>query len=151
MNITNMVNARRIGLLLLVSVLLITISACSGNVAAPGAVQTSDTEALPQTTSTTNIISTTTSTFTTSVEYYSDDGNTETDSSEISYIKLGGDSIFFDGTGATVHENKIVITSPGTYELSGKLDDGQIIVDTGASERVKLILNSVNIYCSSSV
>ena len=65
-------------------------------------------------------------------------------------ITLNGDSIGLDGSGATVDGSKITITSAGIYTLTGNLNDGQIIVDAGDNDKVKLILNGVDINCSNS-
>jgi hypothetical protein len=82
------------------------------------------------------------------VEYESDDLNTSVSSSDVSYITLDGDSISLDGGGATVEGNRITITSAGTYSISGRLDDGQIIVDTQDKETVVLALNGADITCN---
>ena len=65
------------------------------------------------------------------------------------FIELGS-NISVDGDGITVENNKVTITSAGTYSISGKLDDGQIIVNAGAEEKVYIILNGVDITSSSS-
>ncbi len=85
-----------------------------------------------------------------SVEYDSDDLDPSVISSDVSYIVLEGDSITFDGSGATVNDNIITIASAGMYSISGNLDDGQIIVNTEDKETVGLILNGANIACSTS-
>jgi hypothetical protein len=85
-----------------------------------------------------------------SVEYDREDLDSSVSSSDMSYITLEGDSITFDGTGATVNGTIITITSAGMYSISGTLYDGQIIVDTQDSETVKLVLNGVDINCSTS-
>lgn len=58
------------------------------------------------------------------------------DVSQAKQIMLNGDSV--------------VITEEGVYLLSGTLTDGQIKVDAGDSAKVQLILNGVDITCSSS-
>lgn len=65
------------------------------------------------------------------------------------FIELGS-SISVDGEGVTVENNKITITSAGTYSIKGKLDDGQIIVNAGDEDKVYLILNGVDITSSTS-
>jgi hypothetical protein len=70
--------------------------------------------------------------------------------STMSYIKLEGDSITFEGSGATVNGNIVTITSAGMYSISGTLNDGQIIVDTVDEETVGLVLNGADITCSTS-
>jgi hypothetical protein len=65
-------------------------------------------------------------------------------------IGLNGDSITAGGDGVNVNGQIVTITSAGTYNLSGSLSDGQIIVDTADEEVVRLILNGVEIACSTS-
>ena len=65
------------------------------------------------------------------------------------YIKLGETSTV-EGEGAEVKDNKITITKAGTYSVSGKVDDGQIIVDAGKEDKVYIILNGVDITCKTS-
>jgi hypothetical protein len=83
-------------------------------------------------------------------EFDNDDLDTNPSTSDLSLIVLEGDSITFNGSGATVNASTITITSAGTYSISGTLDDGQIIVDTEDGETVQLILNGVDIACSTS-
>ena len=70
------------------------------------------------------------------------------DSSEITNIVLNVDSITVNTSGAIVDGSKVTIISAGTYNISGSLTDGQIIVNTTDAEIVRLILNGVNIYNS---
>lgn len=65
------------------------------------------------------------------------------------YIKLGT-STTVEGQGATVENNKVTITKAGTYSVSGKVDDGQIIVDAAKEDKVYIILNGADITCSDS-
>lgn len=83
-----------------------------------------------------------------SVSYDEDDVDSSVDSSEVSYITFNGDSISFDGSGASVDGNIVTITAAGTYSISGTLNDGQIIVNAGDENKVKLILNGVDITSS---
>lgn len=76
------------------------------------------------------------------------EGDSITENQDITYIALEGDSITFDGSGAVVDGSTITITSAGTYSVSGSLDDGQILVDTTDADNVNMILNGVNIACS---
>jgi len=72
-------------------------------------------------------------------------------SSEVIDIELNGNSITVSSLGvATVAGSKVTITSAGTYRISGSLTDGQVIVDTNDKETVRLILNGVDISCSTS-
>lgn len=65
------------------------------------------------------------------------------------YIKLGTE-ITVEGQGAEVSNNKVTITKAGTYSVSGKVEDGQIIVNAGDEDKVYLILNGADINCSNS-
>ncbi|HOK67708.1 MAG TPA: carbohydrate-binding domain-containing protein [Anaerohalosphaeraceae bacterium] len=65
--------------------------------------------------------------------------------SEITQITLNGDSITIDGTGAQADGTTVTITSPGSYSISGTLNDGQIAVNSPTAGAVEIILNGVNI------
>jgi len=62
-------------------------------------------------------------------------------------ISLNGSSVSINGNGATAEGSVITVSSGGTYEISGTLSDGRIIVDADGEE-VTLILNNANITCS---
>jgi hypothetical protein len=66
----------------------------------------------------------------------------------ITTIDLNGKTIAVNGDGATVSGSKVLISSAGTYSISGTLADGQILVKTGKSASVEIILNGVTINCS---
>ena len=72
------------------------------------------------------------------------------DSSEAIQIVLNGSSITANGEGVTLDGSKATITSAGTYEISGSLADGQIIVNTEDQKKVRLVLNGADINCSTS-
>ncbi|WP_024862154.1 carbohydrate-binding domain-containing protein [Ruminococcus flavefaciens] len=60
-------------------------------------------------------------------------------------ITLGG-SPKVNGSGVTVSGSVVTITSGGDYLFTGSVDNGQIRVNTGASEeKVTVVLNGVNI------
>jgi hypothetical protein len=61
-----------------------------------------------------------------------------------------GDTITVSGSGATADGSTVNITASGTYSISGTLNDGQIIVNTEDKGTVNLILNGVDITCSTS-
>ncbi len=71
---------------------------------------------------------------------------TEADADAI--ITLSGSDILVTGSGAAVSGSTVTITSQGTYIISGKLTDGQLIVNTKDTEKVSLILNGADIHCS---
>ncbi|MGB4092798.1 MAG: carbohydrate-binding domain-containing protein [Ruminococcus flavefaciens] len=64
-------------------------------------------------------------------------------------IKLNGNSITSDSEYAKAQGSVLTITHSGTYNISGKLDNGQICVDipdeTADPDTVKLIFNGVEI------
>lgn len=62
-------------------------------------------------------------------------------------VTLKGDSISFEGEGATVSGGDLLITASGTYVLSGTLNDGAIIIDSTDTENVTLVLNNASITC----
>jgi hypothetical protein len=72
------------------------------------------------------------------------------DSSTEIPIVLNGDSATVDGMGANAEGSIVTIDAAGTYNLQGTLNDGQIIIDTGDDELVRLILNGVDIRSSTS-
>ena len=65
------------------------------------------------------------------------------------YINLGT-STTVEGEGAVVENNKATINKAGTYSVSGKVDDGQIIVNAGKEDKVYIILNGADITCKDS-
>ncbi len=128
---------KKIVALLLVFTLSFTLSACFGD-----AVESTNASSPSHSANDTSVAI--------SVVYDSDDLDSSWNSSEASHIVLAGDSIEFYGSGAVVDGNQIAITSAGTYCISGTLDDGQIIVNTKDEETVRLILNGMDITCSTS-
>jgi len=72
------------------------------------------------------------------------------DGSEVIPIVLNGAAISASGIGATVDGSRVTVTRGGTYSLSGILEDGQIIVNSGDKKTVRLILDGADIRCSSS-
>ena len=62
-------------------------------------------------------------------------------------IVLNGNSVQINGSGAAADGTTVTVTSGGTYEISGTLTDGRIIVNADGEE-ITLILNNANITCS---
>ena len=65
-------------------------------------------------------------------------------------VTLTGSAINTGGAGVVVDGSTATIQAAGTYRLSGSLSDGQIIVDTGDEDVVRLILDGVDLNCSNS-
>lgn len=63
-------------------------------------------------------------------------------------IRLAGDRITVAGRGVQVEGQIVTIASAGTYSISGRLTDGQIVVDTEDAEKVVLLLNGADIACA---
>jgi hypothetical protein len=139
--------------LLLVLALVLTLTACSGDTVESRDVVLAQPASEPAEGSGTAVSTQQNPEVTSSpisVEYDSDDLDSSVSSSDTSYIKLEGDSITFEGSGATVNGSIITITSAGVYDISGTLDDGQIIVDTEDQEKVVLVLDGADVACSTS-
>jgi hypothetical protein len=136
---------KKIVALLLVLALSLILTACSGGISASTNTSSQSTNGSGNASNTTGDTS-----GIISVVYDSDDEDDSWDSDETSQIILAGDAIEFYGSGAVVDGTQIAITSAGTYCLSGTLNDGQIIVNTKDEETVRLILNGVDISCSTS-
>lgn len=79
------------------------------------------------------------------VTYDKDDYYSDWKNENPNYIELIGTSATVKGSGAEVKNGKITITAAGVYAISGKLDNGQIIVDVKDKDTVKLVLNSAEI------
>jgi len=60
-------------------------------------------------------------------------------------ILLDTGSIAVSGSGVTVDGTTATITRAGTFIVQGTLADGQVRIDALATEKVKLILNGVNV------
>ena len=60
-------------------------------------------------------------------------------------IVLNGASISVSGAGATVNGSVVTITEAGTYVVSGTLTDGQIAVAAANTDKVHIVLNSVDV------
>lgn len=73
-----------------------------------------------------------------------------TSASDVNYIHLNESYISVEGSNMELSENKnvVTITSGGTYFIDGTLTDGQIYVNASDTERVSLVLNGVDVTCS---
>lgn len=81
---------------------------------------------------------------------HEDEADYSWDSASAIQIELNGDAIGADATGVKVDGSTVTLAVAGTYELSGTLKDGQIIVDTQGEGTVQLVLNGVTINSSTS-
>lgn len=65
-------------------------------------------------------------------------------------IVFDGSQITVSGPGAAVHNNTITITKGGNYRLSGDLADGQVVINAGKDEDVRLVLDGASLFSSTS-
>ncbi|TDL71221.1 carbohydrate-binding domain-containing protein [Rhodococcus qingshengii] len=83
------------------------------------------------------------------VTYDKDDLYSDWNSDDTTSIQLTGTGATVDDSGgALVDGNIITIKTSGTYVISGKLNDGQIIVDAEDKATVRLVLNGAEINSS---
>lgn len=64
-------------------------------------------------------------------------------------IKLDGDTVDAEGDGVSVEGCAVTISKEGIYRISGRLDDGQIIVNAPKA-KVQLVLDNADITCKNS-
>lgn len=83
-----------------------------------------------------------------SIKYEEDDYYQSWDKDSVNYIKGSGNNVEVEGSGVSVKDNIVSITSEGTYVISGEFDDNQIQVDAGDNKKVRLILNGATINSS---
>ncbi|MEF2966677.1 carbohydrate-binding domain-containing protein [Paenibacillus sp. M1] len=80
------------------------------------------------------------------VEYDEADTAADWSAENATSIALNGAGAVVDGPGAAADGGVVTISAAGTYVLSGKLDDGGIVIDAGDEDFVRLVLNGVQIH-----
>ena len=65
------------------------------------------------------------------------------DESTAVQIALNGTSASAEGSGISIIGSEITITAPGTYVISGTLDDGHFVIDCASSGTVHLVFNPI--------
>lgn len=83
-------------------------------------------------------------------EYEDDDYDTSWDINSSTVINLSDSSTSVKGSGAAFSDNVLTITAAGTYVISGKLSDGQIVVNCTDKANVHIVLNNADITSSDS-
>ncbi|WP_448630668.1 carbohydrate-binding domain-containing protein [Cellulomonas soli] len=63
-------------------------------------------------------------------------------------ITLTGSSATVDGDGVSVDGSTITITAPGTYRVSGTLDDGSLVVSSAGDGLVRIVLDDASLSSS---
>jgi hypothetical protein len=74
-----------------------------------------------------------------------EDTDSTWDAAAATKITLNGTSATVSGAGAAVNGSVITISKAGTYVVSGKLTNGQIVVAATTNDTVRLILNGAEI------
>lgn len=72
------------------------------------------------------------------------------DDSSAALITLADNASSCSDKSVSINDNAVTITKEGTYLLSGSLSNGRIVVDAGDTDKVRLVLDSVDINCNSS-
>ena len=78
------------------------------------------------------------------------DVDTSYDEEETIIIELQGNSATCSSSDVSINSGIITISSEGTYILSGTLSDGQIVINAGKEDKVRLILDGCDITSSDS-
>lgn len=78
-------------------------------------------------------------------EYTAEDLEEDWDAATAATIAFNGASADVSGSGAVVSGGTVTISASGTYVLSGTLNDGQVMVNAGENDVVRLILNGASI------
>jgi hypothetical protein len=76
------------------------------------------------------------------------DAETLTDPTDIAKETTDDFTILSDADAVTQNGSVYTIAAAGEYTLSGALSDGQIVVDAGDEDEIKLILDNASIACS---
>lgn len=79
-------------------------------------------------------------------DYFTDrDLDSSFDRTKAIAIQLTGDTASCTSSAVQVNGSTITITTEGTYLLSGSLENGMLVVNTDKSNKVQLVLDTVNI------
>ena len=80
------------------------------------------------------------------LDYSKRDLDASYDEASATRIALSGSSASVDGSGAAVDGLTVIISSEGTYIISGELSSGQIVVDASDDAKVQLVLAGATIH-----
>lgn len=79
---------------------------------------------------------------------WSDSDLADTFDDTATVIMFNGNEISVKGNGVVTSQQGIKINAPGSYVLSGKLDDGSVTVSVGDTQMVHIVLNGVDLSSS---
>lgn len=142
-----------VALALTAGVVLSALAGCSATNGTPGSTSSSSTGVTTVTGTTLNSTAGTTSSraaavstaSSVAIEFKSDDLDASFNTSSSTLVQLNGNSAAVTGSGASVSGGSVTISAAGTYVVSGKLDNGQIIVTVTDKDLVRLVLNGAEI------
>jgi hypothetical protein len=98
------------------------------------------------TSSSTTLASSATAALADNVKSHAEDGDTDYDAADAATITLvDGASKSSSADGVTIDGGTITITAPGTYVLSGTLTNGQVVVNSDAEGKVRIVLDNASI------
>lgn len=78
------------------------------------------------------------------------DGRAEYDDTQSVHIQLDGDKITATSNSVSISGSTAVLSEESTYVISGKLNDGRIIVNAKDTAKLQIVLDGVDITCSDS-
>jgi hypothetical protein len=140
---------KKLSTFLVLTLLFITVAGCSGDaadlVSAMDIAQPAVTSVGTVETTTTEQLTPAATAITVTAKFDKEDLDTSVNTAVMTTITLDGSAIDVTGEGAAVNGSNLIINAAGAYQLSGTLDDGQIIVDTLDAENVNIILDGVDI------
>lgn len=77
---------------------------------------------------------------------HAEDGDTDYDASDATTITLAdGASKSSSSEGVTISDDTVTITAPGTYILTGTLTNGQVVVNSEAEGKVRIVLDGASV------
>lgn len=79
------------------------------------------------------------------VSFDSNDTDASYDENTATKIKFGSSSAEISGNSASANKAQVTISSSGTYIISGSTDDGNIKINAGKDDVVKLVLDNASI------
>jgi hypothetical protein len=72
--------------------------------------------------------------------------NASWDENNAAVIVFNGSTARITGSGASFAGGTLTIKEPGTYVLSGTLENGQVLIDAGKNDTISLVLNGVSLH-----
>jgi hypothetical protein len=84
--------------------------------------------------------------FTTVYAYAAEDTDSSWDKNSATSVVFDGKTATISGSGAEFVDYTLTIKQPGTYALSGTLSNGQVFIDAGKDDIVRLVLNGVSLH-----